>query len=254
MAAKTRPEKVADPQTGKEFCLEDEGPFDIFAASFAALYLIATLGFLGWLLFDTWAGSNFLVERVGYSEDVVTSDTYRLIVFVAIAGALGGTVAGIRSVVHWHAENKAYGARFIWRDLARPWVGATLGTLVYVSIRGGVGVINGDFTLDDASGITAFSAFAIAAVSGFSSPQVYKWLDDKADKLLSFVKPDKVSQNDDTPRGPGPQVKPDEKDVATGTNKNSPQSANSWLSVVLAAGIVFVAAAAALRYLRRARS
>ena len=108
--------------------------------------------------------------------------------YVAIAGALGGAVDGIRSIIAWHSERKAYGARYIWKDLSLPPIGAAVGLIAYLTLRSGVGVVNGDFSLQQQGASPAVAAFAVAALAGFSSFQVFRWLDAEANKLFRVVK------------------------------------------------------------------
>jgi hypothetical protein len=179
-----------DDQTNKVFVIKPETKWATFVACISASYLIGALAFLLWLLLDTWSGRNQLLYRLGYAKDLFDRESFRLMAFVAIAGALGATVDGIRSIVSWHSEREAYGPRFIWKDLSLPFVGAALGLIVYLTVRGGVGVLNGNFSLDQSGSMPKVSAFAIAALAGFSCWQVFRWLDAKANQLFSVVKDD----------------------------------------------------------------
>jgi hypothetical protein len=178
-----------DDQTGETYRLAPETPFARVVASVVAVYLIGMLAFLLWLLFDTWAGRNTILTALGYKGAVLTSPTFRLMAYVAIGGALGGTIDALRSLISWHAQQRAYGVRFVWKDLSLPLAGATLGLFAYITVKGGAGVFNGDFTLDPKGGEPTIAAFAVAALAGFSATQVYRWLDDKANKLFSITKP-----------------------------------------------------------------
>jgi hypothetical protein len=160
----------------------------MLCAWLSAIYLISALVFLLWLLFDTWSGRNWLLVRWGYDNTRLGSGSFRLMAYVAIGGALGGAVDGIRSIIVWHSERKAYGPRFIWKDLSLPPIGAAVGLIAYLTLRSGVGVVNGDFSLEHQGASPAVAAFAVAALAGFSSFQVFRWLDDGANKLFSVVK------------------------------------------------------------------
>jgi hypothetical protein len=187
-APENRLKTAHDDQTDKVFVIKPETRWATFVASISALYLIAALAFLLWLLFDTWSGRNQLLYRFGYGKDLFARESFRLMAFVAIAGALGATVDGIRSIISWHSEREAYGPRFIWKDLSLPFVGAALGLIVYVTVRGGVGVFSGGFSLDQTGSMPKVSAFAVSALAGFSCWQVFRWLDAKANSLFSVVK------------------------------------------------------------------
>jgi hypothetical protein len=179
-----------DDQTDKVFLIKPETKWATFVACISASYLISALAFLLWLLLDTWSGRNQLLSHFGYTKDLFDHESFRLMAYVAIAGALGATVDGIRSIVSWHSEREAYGPRFIWKDLSLPFVGAALGLIVYVTVRGGAGVLNGNFSLDQTGSMPKVSAFAVSALAGFSCWQVFRWLDAKANQLFSVVKDD----------------------------------------------------------------
>lgn len=179
------PRTAADEQTGQVYVLRPEDRRATFVASLSGMYLLVALGFFIWMLFDTWTGRDLIVTQMGYSKDVLTHGSYRLLAFTALAGGLGGILNGIRSLISWHAERDAYGVRFIWKDVACPFIGGTVGVFAYVALRSGVGVVSGDFSLSDPNGIATLSAFAVAAVAGFSWHQVFKWLDSQANRIFS---------------------------------------------------------------------
>lgn len=180
-------EVAIDEQTGNVFALKHESKVATTIAGISAVYLLAALGFLLWLLFDTWSRRNLLLSGMGYDQQSLDSGTFRLLAFTAIAGGLGGTVDGLRSLISWHSEREAYGPRFIWRDLALPPLGATIGLMAYMALRGGVGVVSGDFSLDQTAGTPVVSAFALASVAGFSSRQVFRWIDAQANRIFSVT-------------------------------------------------------------------
>lgn len=182
-----------DDQTKKLFKIQPETGWAAFVASVSATYLIGVLAFLLWLLFDTWSGRNQLPRQFGYGQDILDRESFRLLAFVAIAGALGATVDGIRSIVSWHSEREAYGPRFFWKDISLPFVGAALGLIVYVTVRGGVGVFSGNFSFNGSGGIAKVSAFGVAALAGFSCWQVFRWLDTKANQLFNIAKDASIS-------------------------------------------------------------
>jgi hypothetical protein len=136
----TIPEIATDDQTGKRFEIAHENVLACLAAHVSALYLFVTLGFLLWLLFDTWSGRNYLLSDRGYDPATLTSAPFRLMAIVAIGGAVGGTADGIRSTIVRHTERNAYGARFLWKDLSLPLIGAAVGSIAYMTVRSGVGL------------------------------------------------------------------------------------------------------------------
>lgn len=179
---------ASDEQTGKTFKIVHEKHFDSVVANLTAVYQLLALVFLLWLLFDTWSGRNWLLRAMGYSSAILLSGKFRLMAFVAIAGGIGGVVSGIRTIIVWHCERRAYAARFVFKDLTLAPVGAALGLVVYVTVRGGVGVLDGNFSLDQKGVTPTVTAFAIAWVAGFASWKVFHWLDAQANKLFSVVK------------------------------------------------------------------
>jgi hypothetical protein len=67
-----------------------EGIADKMCRNVCIFYLLLTLDFLSWQLFDTWISRYFLLRQIGYGLQSQT--TLRLIAFTVIAGALGGVV------------------------------------------------------------------------------------------------------------------------------------------------------------------
>jgi len=190
---------VRDDQTGIPYEVEPESPLATLAAAIAALYLLCTLVFGGWLLLDVWSGQNRFLIRLGSLQAPLASATFRMMAFVAIGGALGGTVDGIRSVISWHCQYKGYGARFIVKDLMLPPLGGIVGLAVYVTVKGGAGLFNGDFSLEPKGGSAHVAAFAVAFLGGFSSLQVFRWLDAQANKIFN-VAPDNTKATTLVPR------------------------------------------------------
>jgi hypothetical protein len=67
-----------------------------------------------------------------------------------------------------------------------PLSGAVLAVIVYAIVRSGAGVLSGDFTLDGQTLFVAImSASAIGFAAGFNSLQVYRWIDDVANRQFS---------------------------------------------------------------------
>ncbi len=92
----------------------------------------------------------------------------------------------IRSLTRWHSEVNAYSARFLLRDIAMPLSGAVLAVIVYAIVRSGAGVLSGDFSLDGQTLFVAImSSSAIGFAAGFNSLQVYRWIDDVANRRFS---------------------------------------------------------------------
>lgn len=181
-----KPEEFAqDEQTGKIFRLEQEKVADIAAATISILYSIVMLVFFSWLLFDICTGNKLLLTFFPLeSSKLLDSPLFRLIAYTVIGGGLGGVINGIRSFIVWHCERRAYGWRFLWKNISLPLLGAVLAAIVYAIIRGGIAAFEGGFVPSEANGAQAFSAFAIGALAGYGSHKVFRWLDDKVNKLF----------------------------------------------------------------------
>jgi hypothetical protein len=182
-------EKIRDPQTGQTFLRVPERWFDIVAAWVSIGYSLAAIVFLGWLFLDTWMGVNSAFFMKSYQPLLKgeNSAVFKLVMYTAIGGGMGAAVNNIRSFVHWHAELKGFGWRFVWKYISMPPLGATLAVMVYAIIRGGIAVFSGGFSSSDGT-ITSFSAWATGALAGYGSHKVFIWLDDKVNTLFTVTK------------------------------------------------------------------
>jgi len=177
-----------DEQTGKVFPLRDEAGWDIAAATFSIVYLIAMLVFLCWLLLDMSIGQNTLLKAIlPKGTDYLNSPLFWLIAYTVVGGGLGGVINGIRSFIAWHPENEAFGRRFVWKYITRPLVGFVLAAIVYAIIRGGIAAFGGDLAPGNSFSTQAMWAFAIGALAGYGSHKVYKWLDSQVNKLFKIA-------------------------------------------------------------------
>jgi hypothetical protein len=177
-----------DRQSGQMFMIQKETRLATIVASISGLYSASALVFFIWMALDTLLQKHTLLDGLGYNTAVLNSDGYRLLAVTGIAGALGGTVDTIRSLIHWHAEREAYAPRFIWRDIAMPWIGGVIGVLTYVIVRSGTGLINGDFSPNESGGVTILAAAALGFLGGFSSRKAFRWLDDRGNVLFSTAR------------------------------------------------------------------
>lgn len=181
-------ETVLDEQTGKSYKLEPEKGWDIAAAIFSILYLVAMLGFFFWQLIETCAGQGLLLKLfLPEGVDYPNSPLYRLMAYTVIGGGLGGIVNGIRSFINWHAERKAFGRRYVWKYITLPLLGAVLAAIVYAIVRGGIAALGVNYTPGEDFTNQAMSAFAIGALSGYGSHKVFKWLDGHVNKLFRLA-------------------------------------------------------------------
>src|SRR5689334_17647567 len=183
-------EKVTDQQTGKVFKKLPEQWYDIASAWFSAIYSLAVIAYLGFLVLDMRS------PNAVSSPDTLTAQLTNLlkgplskvILYTAIGGAVGAAVNNLRSFVAWHAEEKAFGWRFIWKYVAMPPLGGTLAVLVYGILQGGMAVINGGTNPNPDNPLTSLSAWATGTLAGYGSSKVFIWLDDKVNTLFKIDK------------------------------------------------------------------
>ena len=180
---------IVDEQTGTPFELVEEQWFDIVSAWISAAYSLVVIGYLAYVLLDTWSG-QYKVWPVSLTDQLnktISANVFKLIVYTAIGGGMGAAVNNIRGFVSWHAERKAFGWRFIWKYIALPPLGAPLAVLVYGILQGGMAVFNGGNVGGNGAAVTSLSAWATGTLAGYGSHKVFIWLDDKVN---SFFKVD----------------------------------------------------------------
>ena len=176
--------KVKDAQTGKDFDVIPEGTIDIVFAWISAGYSLAVIGLLTWLVLNMLYGQPSFPSLAR----ILSVPTSKLIFYTAVGGAIGASVNNLRSFIAWHAEERAFGWRFIWKYLAMPPIGGTLAVLVYGILQGGAAVMTGNSAPADgqASAVSSLSAWATGALAGYGSHNVFKWLDDKVNSLFKI--------------------------------------------------------------------
>jgi hypothetical protein len=186
-----------DIKTGKIFELETEVEYDILAATFSFIYLIASLIFFCWLLLDISIGNHSLLTKIfPLFTKVEKNSIFNLILYTTIGGGLGGVLNGIRSIISWHAERRAFGWRFVWKYITLPLRGFVLAGVVFAIIRGGVGAFGGSVAESDGFTTQAMSAFGVGALAGYGSHKVFIWLDSLVNKLFKVAKVPKVKVPD----------------------------------------------------------
>jgi hypothetical protein len=158
---------------------------DTLAGDLCVVYLLLMLAFLAWQLFDTWMGRYSLLRSIGYG--LQRQQTLRLIAFTLIAGALGGVINGLRSGLHYR---QTFQRRHTWKYLCAPWMGATLALFVYALIRSSIGVLGNDAS-SSVSTAQVVSNFAIGALVGYGSKDVFVWLDAKVGSFFEVTNAEK---------------------------------------------------------------
>jgi hypothetical protein len=109
------------------------------------LYLVLLSGLLVYGLVQVWPtadavqseGAGAASGKINYLFWTLSvSDEVRMILIVALSGALGGLVHAIRSVF-WYAGNGMLRWRWFSMYVLLPFVGSILGLIFYLVIRGG---------------------------------------------------------------------------------------------------------------------
>lgn len=184
-----KPDEITDLQTGKIFLKLPERWYDIASAWISAFYSLGVIVYLTFMVLHMLSGKYaFWPEPVtNLIANQLTGPVSKLILYTAIGGAMGAAVNNLRSFIAWHAEEKAFGWRFIWKYVAMPPLGGTLAVLVYGILQGGMAVINGGATPEN-NQLTSLSAWAAGTLAGYGSHKVFIWLDDKVNTLFKIEK------------------------------------------------------------------
>ena len=177
---------VVDEQTNQAFEVLPEGKIDIISAWISAAYSLVVIGYLAYVVMDTWSGQYKLwpAALTDQLNKSISETVFKLIVYTAAGGGMGAAVNNIRGFVSWHAERRAFGWRFIWKYLSLPPLGATLAVLVYGILQGGMAVFNGGNIGGTGTAITSLSAWATGTLAGYGCHKVFIWLDDKVNTLF----------------------------------------------------------------------
>lgn len=182
---------VLDRKSGRLVKTDSEGRGDQAAAIASMAYLLLMLGLLFWQLFDVWIGNYWLARVLGYGGQLaaLANPLFRLLAYTIIGGGLGGAVNGIRSVLNWHVEFRAFGHRYIWKYVTAPWLGATLAVFVFALVRSGVAVVGGDTLPQDADFRQSLSTLVLGILSGYGAREVFIWLDAQVTRLFKVTPP-----------------------------------------------------------------
>lgn len=177
---------------------------DIWAALFAAAYLLAALAFFAWQLFDVWSEKYFFLQEVlmqgilqlkandAVSDEKLASGVFRTLAFAVAGGGMGGAINGLRSIIDRHADPsnpKRFEWRFAYVYLFLPPLGATLGLIVVALTRTGIGVLSGEGDVSPGTG-PAMSSLAIGFLAGYGSGRVFIWLDSR---VTAVFRPSDIS-------------------------------------------------------------
>lgn len=158
-------------------------PKDRAYGNVAIIYLLATLGFFGWLLFDIWIDAHTVARVIGYSTaGPLETPIYHLVAYTVIGGALGGIVNGMRSfLTHYSAFDRNY----FWKYITAPWMGAALALIGFAILRSTVAIFGGEVTGSETASPQFLANFGIGALAGYGSKDVFIWLDKQVGKLFA---------------------------------------------------------------------
>lgn len=192
----SQPKKHMDPQTKEDFFVVLEDNKATRAARLTGVYLIVMAGIWLGLLFDVWSGSNHLIRWIARQCGIETDPcldcpAFRLVAYSLIGGGIGGVLSGFRSLIFWHCEmgfreKGAFGSRFGLKHIIYPIQGALLGLIVYVLLRSGVAMLDGQKMSDTTGSLQALSFLGIGALAGYGAQSVFRWLDHLVNRVFKF--------------------------------------------------------------------
>jgi hypothetical protein len=154
---------------------------DTRAGSLAILYLLTFLVLMGWLLFDIWIDAHTVARLLHYDVRELNDPLYQLVAYTVIGGAIGGIVNGVRSATKYYKGFDRYRS---WKYIAAPWLGAALGLIGFALLRSTVAIFGGTPETPAIDTMQAMANFAIGALAGYGSKDVFVWLDSKVEKLF----------------------------------------------------------------------
>lgn len=155
-------------------------------AIIAMVYLLLMLGFFSWLLFDTWIDAHTLFRVAGYDITRLATPSFHLVCYTAIAGALGGIVNGIRSVlIHYNGFRSSY----FWKYVSAPWSGGALAVIGFALLRSTIAIFGGDVASAPTDTPQFLANFGIGALAGYGAKDVFIWLDSQVSKLFGVKEP-----------------------------------------------------------------
>lgn len=176
--------RARDEQTGKEYELIPEKKLDMFIALLSTIYLLFSLVFSLWLLFDVWTRNYSFVFGNSNLKNALFNQAFQTPAYAFIGGLLGGTVNGIRSIISWHSERKSFGSRFIYKYLSLPLLGGTLALFAYALLSSGIAVLSGVSPSGTENANASLSMFSLGALAGYGSHKLFVWLDSHVNRIF----------------------------------------------------------------------
>ena len=135
-------------------------------------YCLLLIAVLLYLLIALLASASGGQGRLGLGPEG------RLLLLVVIAGALGACIHMATSFALFAGKSEL-AASWLWWYLLRPPIGAALGTVLYLVVRGVM-----FSTAADAEAVNTFGALAFAGLAGMFSKQAIEWLRQVFDQMF----------------------------------------------------------------------
>jgi hypothetical protein len=155
---------------------------DTWVATSSIVYLLFSLAFVSWLLFDTWMDAHTLLRWLGYRLTRLQTPEFHLVAYTILGGAIGGIVNGIRSALTYFS---GFNRRYFWKYISAPWMGAALALIGFALLRSTVAIFGGQSTTPDAATPQFLANFGIGALAGYGAKDVFVWLDAQVNKLFA---------------------------------------------------------------------
>jgi len=156
----------------------DAAPMSKARRTGLGIYLLVVNLVLFVLLVAVWPG----IEQV-FPKFVKLPDEIRYILIAAVGGAFGTMVVLMASFTAF-VGNRLLVSSWGWWYVVRPFIGMTLGVMVYFAIRGGVLK-----TGSDPANLNPYTVAALCGLAGMFSKQILDKLREVADKQFNSEGP-----------------------------------------------------------------
>jgi hypothetical protein len=158
----------------------DEDKLNTQVGTICMFYLLLSIFFISWLLFDIWIGQHSLARWGGYELEPLNTPVFRLVFFTVLGGALGGVVNGIRSLLDHYPD---FDRRYAWKYIMAPWLGAALALVAYTLLNSGLSIFGAD-NVAGGSPAQILAMFSTGFLAGYGARDVFVWLDSQVARLF----------------------------------------------------------------------
>jgi hypothetical protein len=192
MQKKVNTAKEDQKKMGKRPLLEtapsDATPVGPVGIILVAIYLILFSIFLLYSIIRFWlpsmsSGGSSIIINFAFLGTFSVRDEVRLLIVIALSGALGSMVHAFRSF-YWYVGHRALMRSWLIQYIMLPFVGTTLAIAFYLVIRGGF--FSPQANLTDTQ---PFGFVALAVLVGMFSEQAVLKLKEIANTLLTEPNP-----------------------------------------------------------------